>query len=129
MPLSLRQFIRFAGVGGIGFVVDGAILLALVGGGVDPFIARLMSFPFAAVATWWFNRAWTFRGRSSYRARRELTSYLAVQLTGAFVNYGVYSFSLSVLGTSLSATLLAFCFGSTCGFLVNFFGARHLVFR
>lgn len=129
MPLLLRQFIRFAGVGGIGFVVDGAILFALVGGGVDPFIARLMSFPFATFATWWFNRAWTFRDRSSYRARSELAGYLAVQLTGAFVNYCVYSLTLSLFGTSLFVTLLSFCFGLTCGFLLNFIGARHLVFR
>lgn len=129
MPPLPRQFVRFAGVGGLGFVVDGTILLTLVDGGVDPFIARLMSFPFAALATWWFNRIWTFRGRGAHRARRELTSYMAVQLTGAFINYGVYSFTLSILGTSLFVTLLGFCFGSTCGLLINFLGARHLVFR
>lgn len=129
MPLFLQQFIRFAGVGGIGFVVDGGILLFLVHSGVNPFVARLMSFPFAAVATWWFNRMWTFRGRGEYGRRRELTSYLAVQLTGAFVNYGIYSLVLSIIGMSLFATTVAFCLGSTAGFLVNFLGARQLVFR
>lgn len=129
MPLLLRQFIRFAGVGGIGFAVDGGILLTLVDGGVNPFAARLMSLPFAALATWWFNRTWTFRDRGSYRARRELTNYMAVQLTGALVNYGVYFLALSILGTSLFVTLMAFCLGSTCGLLVNFIGARQLVFR
>lgn len=129
MPLFLRQFVRFAGVGGIGFVVDGGILLLLVDYGVNPFLARLVSFPFAAVATWWFNRMWTFRGKGGYGTRREFTSYLAVQLTGAVVNYGIYSLVLAMIGTTLLATGTAFCLGSACGFLLNFLGARQLVFR
>lgn len=129
MPRYLKQLAQFASVGGVGFVIDGSILLALVVFGMNPFYARLVSFPFAAVATWWLNRIWTFRDRTNGDARHELGEYLVVQLFGALANYGCYSLVLSMFGMSAIVTMLALCAGSFFAFLCNFIGARYLVFK
>ncbi len=48
------EFLRFVIVGGIGFLVDGGVLMALTrGAGLDPYSARVVSFVCAASTTWW----------------------------------------------------------------------------
>lgn len=124
----LSQMMRFGVVGTIGFCVDGGVLVSLIQLGVDPYLARLMSFPVAVLATWWLNRVWTFAGRPGRPIAGQVTGYFAVQIIGALVNYLVYAAVLSTLdATSLNA-LLALAIGSIAGMTLNFLGARHIVF-
>jgi putative flippase GtrA len=118
---------RFIVVGTLGFAIDGGLLYLLVRGGVDPYIARALSFPPAVTATWYLNRVWTFAARQG-AARRQYARYLAVQLVGALSNYGVYAAILSLGHRSAEGALAALAAGSLAGLVINFAGARALVF-
>lgn len=124
-----RQIMRFGAVGGLGFVVDGGLLWLLIGAGVDPLVARLISFPVAVLVTWWSNRIWTFASQERESPYGQLSRYLAVQLTGAAVNYAVFAMWVTVFGGSQLSALLGLALGSFFAMFVNFAGARILVFR
>jgi putative flippase GtrA len=118
---------RFIVVGTLGFAIDGGLLYLLVRSGVDPYLARALSFPPAVTATWYLNRVWTFAARQG-AARRQYARYLAVQLVGALSNYGVYAAILSLGHRSPEGALAALAAGSLAGLVINFAGARALVF-
>lgn len=121
------QVARFVVVGTVGFVIDGGLLYLLVRSGVDPYLARAFSFPPAVTVTWYLNRVWTFAARQG-AARRQYARYLAVQLVGALSNYGVYAAILSLGHRSAEGALAALAAGSIAGLVINFAGARALVF-
>ena len=123
-----REFLYFAAVGVIGFVVDLGVLYL-----VAPFLgwygARVVSFIAAATATWALNRRYTFTARRSGSSLvREYAHYLLTMLAGAMVNYAVYVLTLHWAGGPL-APALGVALGSCAGLAVNFLSARHLVFK
>ncbi|MDP9933573.1 putative flippase GtrA [Variovorax paradoxus] len=121
-----RQFLSFAVVGAIGFVVDVAVLY-LVAPLLGWYGARVLSFLAAATATWALNRRYTFR-RSEASVLREYLGYLVTMLGGAVVNYGAYVLVLHwAAGPWAPAAGVAL--GSCAGLVVNFLSARYLVFR
>lgn len=121
------QALRYLVVGGIGFVVDAGILWLLVRAGANPWLARLVSFPAAVLVTWWLNRAWTFQSRAASRGR-EVSTYFLVQIFGALTNFAVYSAVLTVIPPTAGNAVLALAAGSAVGLIVNFAGAKLLVF-
>lgn len=131
MQLGLwAQITRFGTVGGVGFVVDGGLLWSLLTIGLDPYLARLLSFPVAVVVTWALNRNWTFQGTRDARKRhREFGRYFGVQIVGTLTNYSLYSLIISAFGTVGLTIFWAFALGSFVGSSINFIGARHLAFR
>lgn len=124
----LSQILRFGVVGTIGFAIDGGVLVGLIEIGMNPFVARLISFPTAVVVTWWLNRIWTFKAIHAGTVGGQVSGYFGVQLVGVCVNYAAYAAVLAVLdATSLNA-LAALAVGSALGMFVNFFGAKYVVF-
>lgn len=123
------QLLRFLSVGALGFVIDGGLLLTFMTSGVDPYLARLMSFPLAVMTTWWLNRNWTFSSAIKAKPRQELNRYLAVQLTGAACNYLAYAMVVQAYGDTRPIAFLGFVLGSFLGTFINFTGARHFAFR
>jgi putative flippase GtrA len=126
------QMLKFGVAGMTGFAIDAGLLLALTGPlGWSPYLARVASFAVALVATWLINRAWTFRSRvaDTRGVGAEFLSYGAVQLVGGAANYGVYALVLALAGAAPLSLLLAVAAGSGVGMVINFLGARHLVFR
>ncbi len=123
----IDQVARFLVVGTLGFAIDGGLLYLLVRIGVDPYLARAFSFPPAVTATWYLNRVWTFAARQGV-VRRQYARYLAVQIVGALSNYGVYAVILSLGHRTPAGALAAFAAGSIAGLVINFAGARALVF-
>jgi putative flippase GtrA len=123
----LEQIARFAVVGTIGFAMDGGILYLLVSKGVDPYVARAISFPPAVTVTWFLNRIWTFAANDG-AARRQYARYFAVQIAGALSNYLVYGLILSFVDRTAVRALLALAAGSAAGLIVNFIGARSFAF-
>ena len=121
-----RQFLSFAVVGAIGFVVDVAVL-DLVAPLLGWYGARVLSFLAAATATWALNRRYTFR-RSEASVLREYFGYLVTMLGGAVVNYGAYVLVLHWV-TGPWAPAAGVALGSCAGLVVNFLSARYLVFR
>ena len=124
------QFLRFCVVGGVGFCVDAAGLLLLVGAaGMNPVAARFVSFGFAVIATFELNRRWSFADAVPKSYLRSLAAYLGVQGVGFLFNLGVYSAGYLLLPAPLDAPVLCLAYASILALLVNFAGARFVVFR
>lgn len=122
--LFLRQALRYGVVGGLGFVVDGALLYGLVAWTLDPYVARVLSFAVALTVTWALNRSWTFGQRGRAGAGRSYIGYLVVQIGGALTNFVVYASVLGLLEPTPAHAVLALACGSAIGLIVNFTGAR-----
>jgi putative flippase GtrA len=88
------RFLRFALVGGAGFLVDAGILAVLHNlAGLDPFSARLISVAVATLVTWRLNRGLTF-GASERSQAHEGVRYATVAALAVGINYLVYCLSL-----------------------------------
>ena len=84
------RILRFAVVGGIGFVADAAMLALLMAvTPLGPFLSRLVSIGLALAVTWLCNRHMTFQP-SSRGLAAEGARYSGVGVTTSIVNYLVY---------------------------------------
>ena len=132
-PLLLSQFLRFGVVGGLGFVVDGAVLtlLAQVGGwGVYP--ARAVSFGSATLVTWALNRIITFRQPQKTRTlgrAKQYAGYFLIQTVGALINLGIFAGLIWLFPVLKQLPLLPLAAGASLALFFNFFAARRFVFR
>ena len=126
-----REFALFAAGGVLGLLVDASIVQALVGWeGWNPYLARVLSFLAAATATWWWNRNYTFAGRSSDRAAHaEWLHWLGLMSFGALINYGVYALLLMSFPVLHWWPAVAAAAGSVVAALVNFSTARGMLFK
>ena len=123
-----REFLSFAVVGAIGFVVDVAVLY-LAAPLLGWYGARVVSFLAAATATWALNRRYTFNARSANASvLHEYLGYLVTMLGGAAVNYGAYVLVLHWFSGPW-VPVAGVALGSCAGLVVNFLSARYLVFR
>lgn len=119
-------------VGGIGFVVDAAVLTALVRlAAVDPYLARLLSFPPAVLVTWLLNRQWVFVSGARCAKTRgwEYGRYFLVQSAGALINLAVYMSCLALFPVLKPWPVVALAAGSAAALVFNYAGARFWVFR
>ena len=90
-PLRLAKFLA---VGGLGYALHLAILLALVeGGGLAPMKAAVLAFGAALTSNYLFNRFWTFRAKAAAFA----TSYPAYVL-GALGGFAIQLCGMRLLG-------------------------------
>ncbi len=121
------EFIRFCGVGALGFLIDAGLLLWFIEtAGLNPFLARVFSILLALSTTWAMHRNWTFRSNGSGRLA-EWSRFAAVNGAGGTLNYLVYSAILLALpGT---APLLALAAGSAVALVANYLGSRIWAFR
>ncbi|HET6433965.1 GtrA family protein [Dyella sp.] len=129
MKLS-RDITLFAAGGVLGLLIDASVVQALVGAaGWNAYLARLISFCLAASFTWWWNRRFTFAGRSSgRRAHAEWLHWMALMSIGAAVNYGVYALCLAFFPALHRLPAVAAAAGSAVAALINFSAARGLLF-
>jgi putative flippase GtrA len=127
--IGRSRFIRFAVVGTVGFVVDAAVLYALIEGvNLGPLTARLPSFLCAATFTWSLNRRWTFAAGSTGRQLRQWGAYALAMVCGALVNYGCYALVVLILPEAVLTPLVALAAGSLAGLVVNYTLASRVVF-
>ena len=96
---AAAQFVQFAGVGAIGFVVDAAIFIALTGwyAGWHPYAARAVSATCSITTTWALNRRVTFREQKSPDARSEYVRYVLAQVFGLLLNLGVFAAGIALV--------------------------------
>lgn len=126
----MRQFLLFCIAGGIGFVVDAAIVQALVRGlGWNPYASRLMSFVCAMTATWVFNRRYTFAHAAGESLLHEWLRYGLAMLGGFAVNYGAYALLVWRFALVREWPVIGVAAGSVAGLLVNYASSRFWVFR
>lgn len=125
----LIQMLRFGVVGSIGFSTDASCLWAFISAGVDPYLARVMSFLIAVNITWALNRNWTFGKTKEEHQDGHLRRYVLVQVVGMLSNYSLYALTITILGTEGAMIFLGLVIGSFVGMFINFFGARLFAFK
>jgi putative flippase GtrA len=126
----MRQFALFCVAGTIGFVVDAAIVQALVSGaGFDPYASRIVSFLCAMTATWLFNRRYTFAHAVGESLLHEWLRYAFAMLGGFVVNYGVYALLVWRFALVREWPVLGVAAGAVVGLAVNYASSRFWVFR
>ncbi|HUQ51889.1 MAG TPA: GtrA family protein [Gammaproteobacteria bacterium] len=124
---GLGRFASFVAVGGLGFVVDAAILSTLVYVWDWPhYSARVISFAAAVSVTWYCNREWVFT-RTKDRAR-EYGAYFGVQAVGAVINLGTYAVLIALVPSLARLPLVPLAAGAALALLFNYSGATRWVF-
>ncbi len=124
------QFLRFALVGTAGFLVDWAVLsMALAILGLDFYTGRLLSFLTAATFTWAANRQFTFRQADKGNPGRQWRRFVAVNLVGGLMNYGIYAALVYSVAVAQSWPVIGIAAGSIVGLAWNYSGSRLLVFK
>jgi putative flippase GtrA len=125
-----RQFVWFAAIGVIGFLVDAVVFFTLnsnfgwsIGG------ARAISASCSIATTWALNRRFTFGAYRSKRWRAELVRYAVGQGAGLIVNLAAFALILLVAPPPRSTPIIALCLGAAAALLFNFLTARMFAFR
>jgi putative flippase GtrA len=122
----LPQPLRFLGVGGLGLITDLAVFTVVVGHGLHPLLARVVSLTVATLLTWRLNRALTF-DHSGRRPADEALRYAVVAASAQAVSYAVFA---ALVVTVFGATpQLAVIVGAACGALVSYSGQKLFAFR
>ena len=127
MRLIRRRLIRFGLVGVVGYIVDSAVLLTVIGVGANLYAGRVVSFLFAVTATWYFNRVFTFRDRSP-RLFQQWASFASVNTFGGLVNYGTFALLVWKSPFFHSMVVLAVAISSLAGMIFNYFFSKTMVF-
>ena len=123
------QFLRFGIAGGIGFVVDIAVLYLAMAAGTNFYLGRGISFICAVFATWQVNRNFAFKPSGSLSLWAEWWRYFVAMLGGGCVNYLSSALAVAVLPPGPLTPMLGVAIGSVAGMAVNFISAKLLVFR
>lgn len=121
------QFVRFAMIGALGFVVDVAVLYGALALGAGWIAGRALSFLAAASFTWAVNRRYTFTATSA--RWREWGRYMASMAGGMLVNFLAYALVLWLLPAAWWTPGLAVACGSAAALGVNFISAKLFVFQ
>ncbi len=120
-------FVRFCGVGAVGFLIDAGLLLWFTGQlGLNPFIARALSICLAVTMTWAMHRHWTF-GTAGEKRLAEWVRFAAVNGAGGAFNFLVYSVVL--VARPETTPFAALVVGSAAALCVNYLGARLWAYR
>ncbi len=126
---SALRFLRFCCVGAAGFVTDTGVLMTLVHfGGVDPMVAKALSFAVAVLVTFELNRRWAFERGRDVRPLAAFTAYLAVQGVGFLCNWTVFTACIILLPKPFGSVLGAAVIASAVALVLNYLGAARLVF-
>jgi putative flippase GtrA len=124
-----REFILFALVGGIAFVVDVGVLYS-VKAELGVYWGRATSFLCAVIVTWLLNRQLTFKGRfSGLSLFSEFARYLVVMMGGGTINYLLYAVLVTTVAKVAAQPVWGVAAGSCAGMLFNFIFARFFVFK
>jgi putative flippase GtrA len=124
------QFLRFALVGAIGFVIDvGVLYLALALFPVGPYAGRVISYMCAATSTWYLHRRITFRNRPSQAIGREWLKFVVLNGVGGLLNYATYVAYLHYFAGSTFTPAIGVALGSAAGLSINYTLSRRVVFR
>jgi len=90
------KFLRFAGVGSIGFVID-ATTMFILSFYIAAVPARGLAFWVAASANWWLNRQFTFAAQESGKPVRQWGRFIVASCIGFIPNWGCYWILMQVV--------------------------------
>ncbi|MBV8684832.1 MAG: GtrA family protein [Caulobacteraceae bacterium] len=123
-----RLAMKFAAVGLVGFVVDAILLKIGLAMRLGPAWARLISLSLAMQVTFAINRKHVFRCRGSEGLPRQWCAYMATNGFGNFCNYWIFVTLSSLHGQLVAEPLIALPISAFTAYLINYTGARLLVF-
>jgi putative flippase GtrA len=125
MRTLVAQFMRFIGVGAIGFVIDFAVFNLLIATFLSaqsvhegPLIAKVISTTLAIVFNWIGNRHWTFRAHRGRQLLREGVEFGIVSVGGMLIGLAclwVSHYALgftSVLADNISGNVIGLGLGT-----------------
>lgn len=125
--MDLTRLVRFATVGGCGFIVDAGMTELLVHFGSGAYVARVVAIAAAIAVTYGLNRRLTWKSTARGRdAAAEIGRYLAVALSTAAVNYLIYAGL--VLAMPGLRPALAVGIASGIAMVMSYLGYGRLVF-
>jgi len=125
------KYIKFAFVGGIGFIIDLSTML-LLSSLIPLFIARLVAFFCAVNSNWLLNRSFTFKTQqldNDTGLAQEWSKFICSSCFGAIPNLLCYWILVIGLSLSGSAAIIAIIPGILFGMLINFILADRWVFK
>ena len=98
-----KRFTKFAIVGGIGAVIDFAVLnLLILVFIVDKFYANIFSVMCAVISNFWWNRRWTFPESREHEIHISFGKFALVNLVGLVINQIVFVLSDNLIYASLA---------------------------
>ena len=128
MKANLSLLAKYCGVSLIGFLVDAGLVHLLIGRGMEPAWARVISLLTAMHATFALNRLVVFRGCEPRGLYRQWLSYLLCNGFGNVCNYWIFVTLVSLHWAVVSAPLTAVAAGSFSAWIINFAATRWIVF-
>jgi putative flippase GtrA len=120
---------KFALAGLAGFAVDAGVLHLGLSSGLPPATARAISIVSAMQITFLINGLLIFKCLTRGTVLRHWASYMATSGFGNFCSYMIFITLTSLHGSVLSKAWVAFPVSTFAAYLINFAGARLLVFR
>lgn len=127
--LLKHRVVKFAIVGGIGFVVDVSIFsFFLYVVELEIFPTRVIAFVCAASATWLGNRMLTFSDRKKVSRRTQWQKSLVAACCSAIPNLLVFKLCITYLGEQGIMAYVALVAGILVGMVSNYFLSSKWVF-
>ncbi len=132
IPLLRRlgpSFLRYLLVGGLGFIVDAALLELFIFCDLSVYAARGLSMTLAIGVTYLLHKNFTFTDAvQPAKTHQQAAAFVACQLFAAAINYGVFCTLLALLPGGFIARMFSLCCGVAAGLAVNFVLLRFFVF-
>ncbi len=129
LPLA-TQLLRFVATGGVSAVVDYGLLMALSALGLEPRLAKALSFVAGTTTAYLINRRWTFQAEPS---RRRFAAVIALYAVTFAVQVGLfallYPWALAWGGNLPLANTIGFVIAQGVATTVNFVVQRTVIFR
>lgn len=124
------KWLRFVGVGGVGFIVDTLMVTLLIAMFELPLVAtRVVAFVFAASVTWIGNRLVTFSTSASGEpVLKEWGKYLLCSALGAIPNISVFLLIANKLNNGMFSVYVALACGVLVGMVCNYLFYSRWVF-
>ena len=137
--LIIYQAAKFFLVGGLNTFIDlgvlnGLIWISGIASGIWYSVFKGISFLAATLNSYFWNKHWTFRKKEKVFAPREYFKFLAVTSIGLFINIGVASFVVNIIGPQYDITEKMWAnVGAFAAVLVawvwNFLASKFIVFK
>ena len=123
--------LKFALVGGSGFVVDACVLMLLYQWlQIDLLVARAAAFFVAASSNWLLNRVFTFSDRDlSGKKTSEWMRFVVSAIAAAVPNIGIFYLLMLALPETLPWIFFAMGCGILAGYVCNYQLAKHWVYK
>lgn len=109
-------------VGLVGFAADASSYF-IIRNLLNEHISRLFAFSIAVNITYYFNKRYTFPGKS-----KRYILYILGQVKGLMINFLVFEMFLYYLALLEWGVQIAFVAGSVAALCFNYLYAKHLVF-